>query len=543
MRSGDVATLLLLLLCVPLLAPFAAAAAPVEGRLVFLEDAVVEGRLDVEAREGALDLSQDVAAGVLSGVSWSGAWGYRVQKVLNRTTTAVEAQFGEAKSNHSLLYGEGSLRALRCHQDCRLLAFVAPGDEGTLGLSGEAGGALAWLPEDRRFHAMHRDARNNSFRFDVAAGALQAKGLGAVAEDALALADARASVSGRVGLMLWNVSGEVVSGNVTRAFRTGEVVHPQHGPAGIPLGYDLVDRSFIVLVLEGARLEESGPSRGILLASRPALSLDGTLRTARAEGWLAVDGERRELRGEAVEIEGRLALSPATEEEGIAEVVTLERRLEGSFSGRATRVQAGSYRVESAPDGAGLARAAAGLTLAGLLLAALRLLHAPFLAPMYTRLRASMLLANANRRRILAAVQAEPGLTVTGLVERTGRAEVVVRHHLRMLERHGLIATRLDGRARRSYALDTRLDRDAITRRLLLNDATRRRLAEALLPGRVTQRLLVERTGVSQRLVSYHLRRLESAGLLVRHEGKPAEYEATPSLREALPSSGPGGAA
>ncbi|HWH08191.1 MAG TPA: winged helix-turn-helix transcriptional regulator, partial [Candidatus Thermoplasmatota archaeon] len=166
-----------------------------------------------------------------------------------------------------------------------------------------------------------------------------------------------------------------------------------------------------------------------------------------------------------------------------------------------------------------------------LALLALALLGRLVVAPLYHRLGPSDVLANANRRRIYEAVRARPGASVVELVAAVGLSRILVRHHLKMLEAHKLVRATV-WRRRRTYAV---AGSEAGRAACELKDATRRRVAAALArAGRATQKQLAQELGISQRLVSYHLARLE-ASALVRAEGKaPRTYVATDVLVLAL---------
>jgi len=82
-------------------------------------------------------------------------------------------------------------------------------------------------------------------------------------------------------------------------------------------------------------------------------------------------------------------------------------------------------------------------------------------------------------------------------------------------------------------------DRSSLAVGLSLRSTRRRRVAEAVASGLATQAEIIAGTGLSQRLVSYHLRRLEKAGALLRRDGRPGRYEPTDLLRQALGSSTP----
>lgn len=99
---------------------------------------------------------------------------------------------------------------------------------------------------------------------------------------------------------------------------------------------------------------------------------------------------------------------------------------------------------------AGLGAAVVAVGLVASSPAARGALAAPIVA-LYTRIRRSETLEQETRRRIHAAIEEEPGIGYAALLARTGRGAGVVAHHLRVLEREGLVVSRRVGRSRRLF--------------------------------------------------------------------------------------------
>lgn len=160
----------------------------------------------------------------------------------------------------------------------------------------------------------------------------------------------------------------------------------------------------------------------------------------------------------------------------------------------------------------------------------------PFL--LFTRIAPSDVLANANRSLVHAALAAAPGSSVAELARATGLSRIVVQHHLRMLSACKLVLAAERERGASYYvagALATRQEAHILA---LLRDSSRLRIVSALeaWPEGLTQRDLVERTGLSQRLVSHHASRLEAAGALRRVGANPCRYVRADALVRLTPA-------
>jgi predicted transcriptional regulator len=260
--------------------------------------------------------------------------------------------------------------------------------------------------------------------------------------------------------------------------------------------------------------------------------LNGTLSAGHATGDVAYGATRRHLDHAAVSIDGdlRARFAPAVQvplralASGVEPIATL--------AGTATDVDVGGepLRAPAPPHVA----AETGTWVASAL-AIVLVFHRFLVVPLYSRVSLDRVLGNANRARLLASLRERPGLTVRELREASGLSRIVVEHHLTMLAAHRLVRKTAMGRANRYYATDAPLDEEALEASLALLDATRRAVAEVVARrGDATQRDLMETTGLSQRLVSYHLARLSRTRLVLVHEGAPLRYRPTPLLLERL---------
>ncbi|MHB8606030.1 MAG: winged helix-turn-helix transcriptional regulator [Thermoplasmatota archaeon] len=129
---------------------------------------------------------------------------------------------------------------------------------------------------------------------------------------------------------------------------------------------------------------------------------------------------------------------------------------------------------------------------------------------LYSRLARSQVLDHATRERILSAVRTTPGIHFTDLARALRLRASVLDHHLRMLERHGLVRWRREGRFRSYYLLDARIPPPP--------EPPLSPMARAILDALATRSEfgfgeLAERLGASKSGLSYALRQLRERGL------------------------------
>lgn len=138
-------------------------------------------------------------------------------------------------------------------------------------------------------------------------------------------------------------------------------------------------------------------------------------------------------------------------------------------------------------------------------------------APLYTRLSRGGVLEHEAREELHRLITAHPGIHYSGLKERTGTNAGALVHHLRTLERHGLVVSRREGPLRRFYAVGAApIPAPPAIPTTPVQDRVLALLDEAPL----TQKELAERLGLTQQGVSYHVKTLERKGLLVVRDGR-----------------------
>src|ERR1044072_4993180 len=120
------------------------------------------------------------------------------------------------------------------------------------------------------------------------------------------------------------------------------------------------------------------------------------------------------------------------------------------------------------------------------------------------------------RRRLYALVQSYPGVHVREAARQLGTSMALVEYHLNLLREHGLVTVQKDDRYARLYPVDAPApkpaDREAVG---LLRPRRPRPLPLCLLDdGPQKHKDLAEALGLGKSTLSFHLRKLEAAGLV-----------------------------
>jgi DNA-binding transcriptional ArsR family regulator len=126
----------------------------------------------------------------------------------------------------------------------------------------------------------------------------------------------------------------------------------------------------------------------------------------------------------------------------------------------------------------------------------------------------------ATRQRIFEFVKSTPGAYLREVQRTLGLAYGTAEYHLHVLEDAQLLRTVADGNLKRYFAADfSYADRAVLG--LLRKRAVRAIILALLDRGEMTHQVLAEAAGIKPPTLSYHLPKLEAAGILVvRKEGR-----------------------
>lgn len=136
--------------------------------------------------------------------------------------------------------------------------------------------------------------------------------------------------------------------------------------------------------------------------------------------------------------------------------------------------------------------------------------------PLYTRLAPGEMLDNGQRARVYEHIRAQPGATPTQLAEALGLGWGTITYHLARLEEGKLVTSKSYHHRKCYFAIGSDLDAAGRTAVAAMASDPARRIVEAVAaaPG-ITQKDVAARLDMSQALVSWHVKRLVGAGVLL----------------------------
>lgn len=492
----------------------AMAAAPVSGALRLDPNSAWAGGWEVETQAGAFNVSAGLLADdvlVLRSASFSG---YHMDKP-RMGTDAGPGVFPTFAGTRTEVSGAGEIE-IRCKKVCGVLLVAA--NDAVFTLTGQSAGEALSEDAPTRYSGWSGNPENDEdFYYGVPADHL------ALGGGALGAAEARAT--GNFTVLIMNAT---VRATLDEGPQTWDLGRDYEELASSPLGsLKRIRDRFLVLELKGGEYF-ANDSRAVLHAA-PQARFTGELVARAADGTLEIDGTPEDLTDERLVLRGDLVFGKLAAET-TADFVggrTLEAIVIGDFTGTAERVRVASEEIVQPPAMSPAARA----SLVALLVTALALL---LWIPLYSRLDRARVLTNPTRARILELLRASPGLTAPAIAREIGKARAVAIHHLAMLEGHRFVAHRRVGWAIHYYLPDGAPEAGSMLASFTLADETRRRIAVEVARGIATQSELVVATGASQRLVSYHLGKLEKAGLVQAIEGRPRRFAPTTPLIDSL---------
>lgn len=141
---------------------------------------------------------------------------------------------------------------------------------------------------------------------------------------------------------------------------------------------------------------------------------------------------------------------------------------------------------------------------------------APLLAPLYSRISRDELLEHPKRAAIYEAIEDEPGIHLSELSRELDLSWGTLLHHLRKLEKADLV-TSDEAQGKRCFFLPGQVSSEERSILPALENEKARRIAEFYLdnPG-ASQSEAAEDLGYSPALISWHLSKLEDAGVVER---------------------------
>ena len=256
-----------------------------------------------------------------------------------------------------------------------------------------------------------------------------------------------------------------------------------------------------------------------LFSSTADLAVDGVALLPAATGTVTVheDGApvKHEVRGDDLGLEGRFTLHAH-------DVIASPARAVVDGEGELTRV---TYAGVEATYDWTAAAAAAGLGAILLAAAGWLAFHAKTVGPAvagaiagYARVSGHEVLEHPGRAEVYERVKAYPGVSFVQLAEQVGFGQSTLNYHLRVLEKNEYIAAVKDGRYLRFFdrAAGTYAGARKHAVSALRNETTAAIARHIKANPGIVQRDLAAAFGVTASTVSWHVTRLESAGLVSR---------------------------
>lgn len=139
--------------------------------------------------------------------------------------------------------------------------------------------------------------------------------------------------------------------------------------------------------------------------------------------------------------------------------------------------------------------------------------HYPFAVWLYAKIPKHKVLTQERRAALMDIIEAEPGITVSEVIRRSGYGWGATVHHLATLERNGLVTKLHQGRTLHWYAAAT-IDRKERLLFAAMQQPDQAQILAAAERGAVSAEELAELTGRSRSRVSRLANRLATMGLL-----------------------------
>jgi predicted transcriptional regulator len=138
--------------------------------------------------------------------------------------------------------------------------------------------------------------------------------------------------------------------------------------------------------------------------------------------------------------------------------------------------------------------------------------------PLYTKIRKEEVLDQFTRGRIYGMIESNPGVHYTLIKKKVGVGNGTLTYHLTTLEREGFIRAEWDGLYKRFYPSQmARSESDVLE----LSRVQAELLGHIKTAPGITQKELSMRTGLSKRVISYHVSRMTEARLIrIARDGK-----------------------
>ncbi len=148
----------------------------------------------------------------------------------------------------------------------------------------------------------------------------------------------------------------------------------------------------------------------------------------------------------------------------------------------------------------------------------------------------SRALSNPNRQRLLEIITQKDYVSTTELLASSNLAWGTLLYHLDILMRANLVGSSLAGKKRVYYRRKV-VQPNALSLEAMVSPNLGRVVTAVIAKSGRCQQEFQEATGLSQRMCSYYLQKLQERGFVIRQaDGNRARYIPTPRLLELFPS-------
>ncbi len=131
----------------------------------------------------------------------------------------------------------------------------------------------------------------------------------------------------------------------------------------------------------------------------------------------------------------------------------------------------------------------------------------------------------STRRRIYEEIVMNPGLHFRELQKRLGMPTGMLEYHIQVLEREGLIVSKMDGKYKRLFANTSMTREERRVMGALRNEVARRIVIFLIENGRSRHGDIANAVGVSASTLSYHLGKLMKGGIIGKEvQGRETYY-------------------
>ena len=132
-------------------------------------------------------------------------------------------------------------------------------------------------------------------------------------------------------------------------------------------------------------------------------------------------------------------------------------------------------------------------------------------SPLYSRYKGRFALSNDRRKKIFNIISDKPGINYSSLKRDLGYNNGSLSHHLKYLEREGMIRARLSGIKKRYYSVDHKQTEKSTT----YSERQKKILSMIGSKPGISQRELSRKLCIPPSTINYNVKKLEKEGSIV----------------------------